>query len=106
VPTPPAPRPALLRPTSAGVALELLVQPRASRTRLVGALDGRVKIALAAPPVDGAANEALLAFVAGLFGRPRQAVTLLRGEASRRKTVQVAGVTVESARLTLEGRLP
>ena len=52
------------RDGSGGAVLELLVQPRASRTRIAGEHDGRLKIQLAAPPVEGAANDALLAFLA------------------------------------------
>ncbi|MEI7705505.1 MAG: DUF167 domain-containing protein, partial [Deltaproteobacteria bacterium] len=54
-----------LREVPGGVVLEVLVQPRASRTRVVGEHDGRLKVQLAAPPVDGEANEALVAFLAG-----------------------------------------
>ena len=55
---------AYLRQTASGVELSLLVQPRASRTRVVGEHDGRLKVAVASPPVDGAANDALLEFLA------------------------------------------
>ncbi len=60
--------PAWARDGAGGAVLELLVQPRASRTRVVGEHDGRLKIQLAAPPVDGEANAALLAFLADLLG--------------------------------------
>ena len=65
----------------------MLVQPRASRSRVTGWHDGRLKVQLTAPPVDGEANEALLKFLSKLLGVPRRDVTLLRGETSRRKTV-------------------
>jgi uncharacterized protein (TIGR00251 family) len=79
------------RDDAEGVVLELLVQPRASRTRVVGEHDDRLKIQLAAPPVDGEANAALAAFLAERFGVRRADVVLLRGEAGRRKTVRVRG---------------
>jgi hypothetical protein len=77
--------------------LELLVQPRASRTRVVGEHDGRLKIQLAAPPVEGAANAALLAFVAETLGLRRADVALLAGETGRRKRVRAAGVPAGAA---------
>ena len=80
-----------LRETREGVELLLLIQPRASRTRLVGEHDGRLKIQLASPPVDGAANAALLDFLADTLGVGKRALTLCGGEASRRKTVRVVG---------------
>jgi uncharacterized protein len=88
------PRPAAWARDERGAAvLELLVQPRASRTRAVGEHDGRLKVQLAAPPVEGEANAALVAFLAEALGVRRADVALLRGEAGRRKTVRVAGVT-------------
>jgi uncharacterized protein len=74
------------------VRLQLLVQPRASRSRVLGEHGGALKIALAAPPVDGAANEALVELLADLLGVPRRQVSLVSGQSSRRKTVQVEGV--------------
>ncbi len=77
-----------------GVELVVLVQPRASRTKVVGEHDGRLKIALAAPPVDGEANAALVEFVAELAKVRRAQVTLLDGETSRRKRLRVDGATI------------
>ena len=92
---------AWLREEPGGVVLELLVQPRASRTRVLGEHDGRLKIALAAPPVDGEANAALVEFLAGALGVRKAAVSILRGEAGRRKTVRVAGVGAAAVKMTL-----
>jgi uncharacterized protein (TIGR00251 family) len=80
-----------------GVVIELLVQPRASRTRAVGEHDGRLKIQLAAPPVDGEANGELVGFLAAVFRVRKGDVRILRGETGRRKTVQIAGVTAATA---------
>jgi uncharacterized protein (TIGR00251 family) len=80
-----------------GVVIELLVQPRASRTRALGEHDGRLKIQLAAPPVDGEANGALVEFLAGALRVRKGDVRILRGETGRRKTVQIAGVTAATA---------
>ncbi|ADO72740.1 DUF167 domain-containing protein [Stigmatella aurantiaca] len=75
-----------------GVELAVLVQPRASRTRVVGEHDGMLKLQLAAPPVDGEANAALVEFLAKRLGLPRRQVTLVAGDAARRKRVFLAGV--------------
>ncbi|HSM92232.1 MAG TPA: DUF167 domain-containing protein [Anaeromyxobacteraceae bacterium] len=85
------------RDDAGGVLLEILVQPRASRTRVVGEHDGRLKIQLAAPPVDGEANAALVEFLAGTLRVRRADVTIARGDTGRRKTVRVAGVTAAAA---------
>jgi uncharacterized protein (TIGR00251 family) len=84
--------PAWLREEGGAVTLELLVQPRASRTRVVGEHDGRLKLQLAAPPVDGEANAALVEFLAGALRVRKADVEVRRGETGRRKTVRVAGV--------------
>jgi uncharacterized protein (TIGR00251 family) len=80
-----------------GVVLEILVQPRASRTRAVGEHDGRLKIQLAAPPVDGEANAALVEFLAGALHVRKGDVRIVRGDTGRRKTVQISGVTAAAA---------
>ncbi len=85
------------RDDAGGVVLELLVQPRASRTRAVGEHDGRLKLQLAAPPVDGEANQALIEFLARALGVRKADVSIERGEAGRRKTVRVAGVSAAQA---------
>jgi uncharacterized protein (TIGR00251 family) len=95
--------PAWLREEAGGVVLEVLVQPRASRTRVVGEHDGRLKIQLAAPPVDGEANLALVDFLAGALAVRKADVAIARGEAGRRKTVRVAGVAAARAARALEG---
>jgi uncharacterized protein len=95
--------PPWLREEAGGVVLELLVQPRASRTRVVGEHDGRLKVQLAAPPVDGEANLALAAFLADALGVRKAEVVIARGESGRRKTVRVAGVTAAAAARALLG---
>jgi uncharacterized protein (TIGR00251 family) len=93
--------PGWLREEGGAVTLELLVQPRASRTRVVGEHDGRLKLQLAAPPVDGEANAALVRFLADALGVRKGEVTVLRGETGRRKTVRVAGVTAAQVEAAL-----
>ena len=80
------------RAIAGGVALEVLVQPRASRVRLGPIHGDRVKLAVTAPPVDGAANAAVIELVARALGVARGAVTVTSGLSSRRKTVTVRGV--------------
>ena len=84
---------AWLREEAGGVVVELLVQPRASRTRVVGEHDGRLKLQLAAPPVDGEANAALIEFLAAALHVRKAEVAIARGDAGRRKAVRIAGVT-------------
>lgn len=85
--------PPWLKETATGVELAVLVVPRASRTQALGEHDGRLKIALAAPPVDGEANAALVDFLADALGVKKAAVTLLDGERARRKRLAVRGVS-------------
>lgn len=75
--------------------INVYVQPRASKTVVAGMHDGCVKIRLAAPPVDGAANAALVEFVAERVGVAKSRVRITAGLTSRRKTVEVDGVTAE-----------
>ena len=79
-----------IRDTTQGAVFEVHVHPRAKRTAITGILDGRVKLALASPPVDGRANEELQAFFARLFGVSRSAVQLVGGEHTRDKRVLIA----------------
>lgn len=84
--------PGWLREVEGGVKVEILVQPRASRTRAVGEHDGRLKIQVAAPPVDGAANAELLSFLAERLKLPRRDLAIVGGETGRRKTILLRGV--------------
>lgn len=84
-----------------GVLLQLSVMPNARRTQVDGLHDGALRVRLAAPPTDGRANEALVAWLAKSLGVPRRDVEVLRGESSRRKQVAVAvGHDVAAAWLT------
>ena len=73
------------------------VQPRAAKTQVAGMHDGCVKIRLAAPPVDGAANTELIAFVASKLDVPKSRVHLVAGDTSRRKTLAVDGIDAAAA---------
>lgn len=73
--------------------LTLHIQPGAKRTEAVGLHGDALKIRLAAPPVDGAANSALVEFLAEIFDVPRRQVTLKQGLGSRRKVVEIRETT-------------
>jgi len=78
--------------------LQIHAQPGARRTEIAGVHDGCLKIRLAAPAVDGKANEELIALLAASFGVPRRNVALLRGESGRRKAVRIASPTARPDR--------
>lgn len=78
------------------IVLELHVQPGAKRTEMAGAHGGRIKVRLAAPPVDGKANEALVEFLAEHYGVPRRSVTIESGLHSRQKKVTIWNPTRNS----------
>lgn len=84
-----------------GVRFEVWAKPRAKQSRIVGDRGDAVEISLAAPPVDGAANEELVRVLASVLDVPKRAVTIVRGDTSQRKLVEVAGVTAEEARRRL-----
>jgi uncharacterized protein (TIGR00251 family) len=84
--------PVWAHPDGAEWLLELHVQPGAKVTAAAGEHGGRLKLKIAAPPVDNKANAHLLSWLAAQLGVPKSAVRLVRGEASRQKTVAVRGV--------------
>jgi uncharacterized protein (TIGR00251 family) len=94
-----------LRITGAGVTLAVRVQPGAKKTAIAGVYgvgtDAQLKIAVQAPPVEGRANAAVIAFLAELFGVPRSRVELISGELSRSKVFLLRGVTPAQAEARL-----
>ena len=95
-----SPTPGVLGITRRGdtVRFTVRVQPRASRSEVAGLHGEALKVRLAAPPVDGAANEALVRLLADLLDVPRRAVRIEGGHASRSKLVEVDGVELEAVR--------
>jgi uncharacterized protein len=89
-----------LRITERGASLRFAVrvQPRASRSEIVGLHGDALKVRLGAPPVDGAANDALIELLADALGIARSAVRIISGATSRGKVVEVDGVNVENIR--------
>jgi uncharacterized protein len=87
--------------TPAGATFTVKVHPRAKKNAITGALGDALKLALTAPPVDGRANEACIEFFASLLKVPRSSVTIASGETSRRKVIQVAGLSADEVRRRL-----
>ena len=83
------------------VRITIHVQPRASRTELVGEHGDAIKLRVAAPPVEGAANEEVVRFVAKQLGVSASAITLVSGATSRRKIIDVAGISPDEAQQKL-----
>lgn len=90
-----------LRADGPNVILSLHVQPGAKKTEVVGLHGDALKIRLSAPPVDGKANEALVAFIAKKVGAGRTAVELVSGQTSRTKRVRIADALPETVRAAL-----
>jgi uncharacterized protein (TIGR00251 family) len=80
------------------VRFAVRVQPRASRSEIVGEHGGALRVRLSAPPVDGAANEALVELLADALRVPRRAVRVVSGLAARGKTVEVDGIDAAAVR--------
>lgn len=85
-----------LRPGPDGVSFCVRVQPRAAREAILGERDGVLRVRLTAPPVEGAANDALRRLLAKALGTAPSAVLILRGERGRDKQVRVAGIAPEA----------
>jgi uncharacterized protein (TIGR00251 family) len=97
--------PSWLQSRESSILICIRVVPRASRNEIVGPLGQELKIKIAAPPVDSAANDELVRYVAGLLDCPRSSVSLFRGASSRSKIIQVTGLTAETAAQRLQAHL-
>ena len=87
------------RKTEQGWFIAVHAQPGAKKSAVAGLHGEALKIRIAAPPVEGKANQALTAFVAGALGVPRRAVSVVKGESSREKLLLVADASADPARL-------
>lgn len=94
--------PPYIRVQENGILLSVKLQPRASRNEIGDALGAELRIKVTAPPVDAAANEALIALLAKTLNCPRGKVELLRGHTSRHKTIMIYGLTTEALLARLE----
>lgn len=93
----------LITQRDGSVHVRVRAQPRASRTEVVGEHDGALKIRLAAPPVDGAANEELIRHIAKRVGVARSRVRVLAGDTGRSKVVEIDDVEASVVRAALLG---
>jgi uncharacterized protein (TIGR00251 family) len=80
-----------VRQTPAGLRFEVRVQPRASRAAVLGAREGRLVVHVTAPPVDAAANDAVIELLARAIGVPKRNVRIVSGARNRNKTIEVSG---------------
>jgi uncharacterized protein (TIGR00251 family) len=99
----------VLRETADGVTLAVRAQPGAKKTAIVGIYGegaaAQIKIAVQAPPIEGRANRALIAFLAGHFSLPKNRVELVSGELSRSKVFLLRGITAVRALDLLTGHV-
>jgi uncharacterized protein (TIGR00251 family) len=79
--------------TDKGITFSIRVQPRASRSEISGQIDGVLKLRLAAPPVDGEANEECIRFLSKLMGIGKGQVEIVSGQTSRNKIIRISGIT-------------
>lgn len=84
----------VVSPTPDGTRIRLRVQPRASRAELAGLHADALRVRVMAPPVDGAANAAVVQLLADLLGVPRSRIRIVAGESSRDKTAEISGMGV------------
>lgn len=87
------------------VLLKLYVQPKASKSRIIGLHDGCLKLAVAAPPVDGKANKQMLKFLATTLGIANRELSIKSGARSRRKQVVVKSLDADTVRTIIETSL-
>lgn len=95
--------PPFLKPHPDGTLLFLKVQPRASKNEIGEIFGNELKLKVTAPPVDSAANEAVVEFLAELFGCARSAIVLVRGQTSRHKTILLRGMELNAAAAKIGG---
>jgi len=88
--------------TAAGATFAVRVHPRARRNAITGTLGDALKLSLTAPPAEGRANDACIAFLAEVLRLPRSSVTIAAGHASRNKVVRIAGMTASALEQRLE----
>ncbi len=88
----------MIKATADGVELTVRVIPRARKTQCCGVRDEALVVRVAAPPVEGAANDALIEFFSARLGVPRRAVQIVSGDRARQKRVAITGVTADQIR--------
>jgi uncharacterized protein (TIGR00251 family) len=88
---------AIIEPATAGICINVRVIARARKTELAGTREDALLVRLNAPPVDGAANDELVSFIAAILNVPRRDVAILSGARSRHKRLRVKGIDVAVA---------
>jgi len=91
-----------VKPCKEGVQFAAAIQPRASRNQILGIHNQSLKIKLTSPPVDGAANQACIKFLAKAFGISPSRVSIVRGDTSRNKIIQFEGMDQPTFMNTLQ----
>ncbi len=94
-----------LRQRGEAVAFRVRVVPRSSRDKVAGIMDGVVRIQLTAPPVEGAANQALVRFLSSVLRVATRDVDIVSGQHTREKVVAVSGLSPEEVEARLRSRL-
>lgn len=95
-----------IQPTATGVLLHIKARPNSTRTSFTGYSDDVLSVDISAAPDKDKANDSLLRYLSSLFSVPRSSVRLIRGRASRHKTVEIATqATVETMLLTIQGEI-
>jgi uncharacterized protein len=99
----------IVRAAAGGVTLAIRAQPGAKKTAIVGVygegLTAQLKITVHAPPIEGRANSALIAFLAETFGLPKNEIEIISGESSRSKVFLLRGATLEEVQTKLSARM-
>jgi uncharacterized protein YggU (UPF0235/DUF167 family) len=96
----------MIRDTPAGVELDVRVIPRARKTTFDGVRGGALLLRVAAVPLDGAANDAVIEYLARVLDLPRRAVRLVSGEHGRQKRLAIEGVTADRVRTLIDDAQP
>jgi uncharacterized protein (TIGR00251 family) len=95
-----------LQQSGADVLLPVAVQPRASRNAIAGLHSSALKLLLTAPPVEGAANDACLRFLAGLLRISSARLSIARGTKARQKLIRITDMSIDALRTRLRGLFP
>jgi uncharacterized protein len=90
--------------TAAGVTFAVRIHPRAKKNAITGEVGDALKLALTAPPIEGRANDACIAFLAEILNVPRSSITIAAGQTSRRKVIRVAGLSAQELNRRLNAR--
>ena len=95
-----------IKPCKEGIQFAAAIQPRASQNKILGIHNHCLKIKLTSPPVDGAANQACIKFLAKAFGISPSRVSIVKGETRKNKTIQFEGMDPETFMNTLASLIP